>query len=437
MTKRGLSSAFSSPSKQVKSTSSQESVRNFAFLGGSPPAHSDAVSPGRRLLGTRMATAESLDAGDVASDLLVTEKIINDPIHTAIKLDKLSCRIVDTPQFQRLRHLKQLGTCVFVFPSAMHTRFEHSLGVAHLSERVVRKLQLYQPELGITDVDILAVKIAGLCHDLGHGPFSHVYDGVFIKEMFPNGLDGEGSKWRHEDGSVAMFRYMLADNDISLQRYGLSANDQEFIEEIIGGTMERKRIGRAPDKFYLYDIVNNTRSGLDMDKLDYFQRDMRFSNVTFAANFERFIELGRVLRALPVNDEDGTYFTRDHSGGWASQSSVDVDSSLSPSGTRPSSSSEKDGYQLTICYPQKLVFEAIDMFSVRFRMHKTVYTHKAVKQVEYMITDILREANEHIRIKGKITDKFPSLARSPFFLQVVYKSDEELLWAREAGLLIA
>lgn len=200
MSKRSLSSAFSSPTKAARSNSSSSDVnhRNFAQFGRpgtasfpiAEPLHTGAVSaisPGRKLVGSRPIAfanseanggysirSQSSQSTSTDSDLLVAEKIINDPIHTAIKLDKLSCRIVDTPQYQRLRHLKQLGTCSFVFPSAGHTRFEHSLGVAHLAERVCRTLQGYQPELGITDVDILSVKIAGLCHDLGHGPFSHV-----------------------------------------------------------------------------------------------------------------------------------------------------------------------------------------------------------------------------------------------------------------------
>ena len=168
---------------------------------------------------------------------------------------------MDTPQFQRLRHLKQLGTCVYVFPSATHSRFEHSLGVAHLSQRVCQELDKNQPELHITKADILCVKVAGLCHDLGHGPFSHVFDGVFIKAMFPDGLKNkDGSVWRHEDGSVQMFRYILEDNDINLHEYGLSDVDKILIEEIIMGTKEHKRRGRRAEKFFLYDIVNNTRT---------------------------------------------------------------------------------------------------------------------------------------------------------------------------------
>jgi len=432
MSKRALSSAFSSPTKSSKSNSaSNGSQRNFSQFsssgqsgassysasdGGFLGLGSQAFSPSRRLVGSRQnihanGTANSAPvAGPSLDNLLVVEKQVNDPIHIQVGLDKLSVRIIDTPEYQRLRHLKQLGTCSYVWPTAGHTRFEHSLGVAHLSERMCKTLQQNQPEIGITNVDILAVKIAGLCHDLGHGPFSHVYDGVFIPKMYPDKSHG----WRHEDGSVNMFRYILKTHNIDLGQYGLSPLDQTFIEEIIGGEPESSRTGRAPDKFYLYDVVNNTRSGFDVDKLDYFQRDMRYTNVTFAANFERFITLGRVIRAEPVEQKDGsrygTSFKRHHSGGWITSQDGDKDGAPSPASASQDNAQQKsdDGvYQLMVCYPQKLVFEAFDMFSVRFRMHKTVYTHKAAKQIEYMITDILEKADEYIKIKGARSERFP------------------------------
>lgn len=349
------------------------------------------ASPARgRLVGSEPQNGESFPRVD-----LTTQKLINDPIHTNVRLDRLCCHIIDTPQFQRLRNLKQLGTCVYVFPSATHSRFEHSLGVAHLSQRVCTTLYDHQQELGITEADILSVKIAGLCHDLGHGPFSHVFDGVFIKAMYPEGLKNkDGSKWRHEDGSVQMFRHILADNNIILEEFGLNAQDQLFIEEIIQGTAESERRGRGPEKFFLYDIVNNTRSGLDVDKLDYFQRDMRYANVTLAANFERFIELGRVSRAARIPNTLACKFEQGEGGGWVpSQSQQDVE--------------EDEKFQLMVCYPQKLVYEALDIFSIRFRMHKQVYTHKAVKQVEFMITDALMAADPYIMIAGSKTKEHP------------------------------
>jgi deoxynucleoside triphosphate triphosphohydrolase SAMHD1 len=168
-------------------------------------------------------------------------------------LDPLCIKIIDTVEFQRLHSLKQLGTCDFVFRNATHTRFEHSLGVSHLAGRLANVLRTNQPYLNLTDADILCVKVAGLCHDLGHGPFSHVFDGVFLKRMYPSEGDGHsGDSWRHEDGSVQMLRYILKENEISVSDYGLDDRDLLFIEEIISGTKEEDRKGRESKKFFLY-----------------------------------------------------------------------------------------------------------------------------------------------------------------------------------------
>jgi HD superfamily phosphohydrolase len=214
----------------------------------------------------------------------------NDPIHGIIELHPLEKRIIDTPQFQRLDDLKQLGASNYVFRGATHTRFEHSIGVAHLAEKVVDILRKNLPESGvkITDKDTLCVKIAGLCHDLGHGPFSHVFDAVFIPRVWPKGIDGNGGEWRHEDGSVRMLNHLLETNGINLTSFGLEEQDKLFIEEIISGTDEKVRKGRKPEKFFLYDIVNNCRSGLDVDKLDYFKRDQQYANVALQTDFTRY-----------------------------------------------------------------------------------------------------------------------------------------------------
>eukprot|EP01035_Chromulina_nebulosa_P029349 gene29349-38883_t len=229
----------------------------------------------------------------------------NDPIHGNISIGPLCLRIIDTSEFQRLDKLKQLGVSNFVFRGATHTRFSHSIGVAFLASKVVKILRESQPHLDITPADLLCVTVAGLCHDLGHGPFSHVYDNSFINRRVRERQERAGlhyKEWRHEDASVDMFRLLLRTNHIDLARYDLSAVDQTFIEEIIRGTKEKDRIGRPVEKFYLYDIVNNNRSGLDMDKVDYFRRDMFYTNAlgSSAIKFDRFIEMGRVYKAEPI-----------------------------------------------------------------------------------------------------------------------------------------
>jgi HD superfamily phosphohydrolase len=254
----------------------------------------------------------------------------------------------------------QLGTCSYVYYGATHTRFEHSIGVSHFAGKVARNLQQAQPHLNITEEDILCVKVAGLCHDLGHGPFSHVFDGVFIPRVDPH------TKWRHEDGSVQMLEFLLKKNKIETD---LSPIDLTFIKEIIAGTKEKDRKGRSREKFYLYDIVNNSRSGLDVDKLDYFMRDMRYTNASSSTcNFQRFIELGRVYSAAPIAVE-----------GTPASAAVSTNSSSSGSGGVGTQE------HFMICYPEKMVKEALDVFAVRFRLHQNIYTHKSVKKVEFMV----------------------------------------------------
>ena len=110
-------------------------------------------------------------------------KTFSDPIHGTFELHPLCCKFIDTPQFQRLRDIKQLGGTSFVYQTACHSRFEHSLGVAWLASEWGTHLQTVQPELGITPAQVLCLQLAGLCHDLGHGPFSHMFDEHFIKPL--------------------------------------------------------------------------------------------------------------------------------------------------------------------------------------------------------------------------------------------------------------
>jgi HD superfamily phosphohydrolase len=101
----------------------------------------------------------------------------NDEVHGPIVLDNYVWEFVETPQFQRLRNLKQLGNCHFTFSNATHSRYEHSIGVAYLSNK------FYNHLCEDDGADEKAVTLAGLCHDLGHGPFSHLFDRGVIRTL--------------------------------------------------------------------------------------------------------------------------------------------------------------------------------------------------------------------------------------------------------------
>ena len=123
-------------------------------------------------------------------------KEILDRLYGPIYLESLLVRVLDTPQYQRLAEIKQLGGSSYVYPSANHTRKEHSIGVAHLAGVAATHLRTSQPELRIDDEDILCVKLAGLVHDIGHGPFSHMFEEFIHKHGRELAAKGETEQAR-------------------------------------------------------------------------------------------------------------------------------------------------------------------------------------------------------------------------------------------------
>uniref|UniRef100_A0A672L455 Deoxynucleoside triphosphate triphosphohydrolase SAMHD1-like n=1 Tax=Sinocyclocheilus grahami TaxID=75366 RepID=A0A672L455_SINGR len=222
-------------------------------------------------------------------------EIFNDPVHGHIELHPLLVQMIDTPQFQRLRYIKQLGTKYLVYPGATHTRFEHSIGVAHLAGCLLKTLHENQPELNITKQDFLCVQIAALCHDMGHGPFSHLFDGMFIPEVLIYVV-----LLKHEQASVDMFRCMRKKNglDKEMERYGLNLpEDIQCIEELIlkgqrDGQWSMK--GRTEDKSFLYEIVANKVNGIDVDKWDYLVRDCYYLGIPCGFDSQRLLKSARV-----------------------------------------------------------------------------------------------------------------------------------------------
>ncbi|XP_078493134.1 deoxynucleoside triphosphate triphosphohydrolase SAMHD1-like [Ciona intestinalis] len=299
-------------------------------------------------------------------------KVFNDPIHGHIKLHPLLVKFIDTPQFQRLRNIKQLGGNYFVYPGASHNRFEHCIGTCHLAGELVKLLKRKQSGLNIEDKDVLCVQIAGLCHDLGHGPFSHMFDLKFLPS-FP-----DVRKWtvsycikisQHEKGSEDMLRYMINDNNLQEEaetKYGLRISpdktapgkDFQFITEMIKGPSGNDKTykGRDVDKHFLYEIISNERNKVDVDKWDYLARDCHHLGLKNSFDHIRFMHHLKVL--------------------------------------------EVDGVR-QICVRDKEASNLYELFHIRSKLHLSAYQHRTKISVETMICDAMKLANNHIKYCGR------------------------------------
>ena len=220
-------------------------------------------------------------------------KVINDPVHGHFRLPKECIRVIDTPEFQRLRDVKQLGTSYYVFPGACHNRFEHSLGVCHLAEHEVVRLQKMQgAELGITSRDIKHVSLAGLCHDLGHAPFSHVFDHEFLPRVLGNTFKGEET-WSHEQMSGQLLDQIIdtqyIDDDL------ISKDDCRKITDLIRSSCNDHTVKSYNEKHFLREIVANGRNSIDVDKFDYLARDCYYCGVQASCDFRRIMPFMRVI----------------------------------------------------------------------------------------------------------------------------------------------
>uniref|UniRef100_A0A8C1WIW3 Deoxynucleoside triphosphate triphosphohydrolase SAMHD1 n=1 Tax=Cyprinus carpio TaxID=7962 RepID=A0A8C1WIW3_CYPCA len=322
--------------------------------------------------------------------------VFNDPIHGHIELHPLLLSFIDTPQFQRLRQIKQLGGVYLVFPGASHNRFEHSIGVGYLAGCLVQALNERQPELLITKQDVLCVQIAGLCHDLGHGPFSHMFDGMFIPKVRP------GEKWKHEIASVQMFDHMVKVNGLEevMVRHGLTLpDDLNFIKEQITGPLNNSSWpykGRPMEKSFLYEIVANKRNGIDVDKWDYFARDCYHLGIQNNFDYRRFLKFARVCEVKGKKH---------------------------------------------ICTRDKEVGNLYDLFYTRNCLHRRAYQHKVGNIIETMITEAFVKADPHIQIQGSsgriftissAIDDMEAYTKltDHIFEQILYSSAPELSEAR-------
>lgn len=159
----------------------------------------------------------------------------------------------------------------------------------HLARKFILHFQSRQQSLRIDEDEVFCVAAAGLLHDIGHGPFSHVFDGQFMPAV-TNQSSGQ-KKFRHEDMSV-----MLIDDLFQANGIEIAEKQQELIKALISpSTYETVyQEYRMKRRGFLFEIVANEINGIDVDKMDYLLRDSRNTGTTVSFTFDRLLQHARV-----------------------------------------------------------------------------------------------------------------------------------------------
>jgi len=195
---------------------------------------------------------------------------IKDPVHGYVYITEAEKEIIDSYPVQRLRRLRQLAGAEYVYPGANHTRFEHSIGVIYLAGKVTENPNISQV---ISEEEAEAVRIAGLLHDVGHGPFSHVFEHLLTKKLNKT----------HEDVTAWIIKHSEL-KDL-LGRLGYEAED---IAELAVGSLS------MGEKAFLNQII---RSSIDVDKLDFVVRDTYHTGAEYG-----FVDVFRLIHTFDVLD---------------------------------------------------------------------------------------------------------------------------------------
>ncbi len=219
------------------------------------------------------------------SDSTNEQKLIQiaDSVHRYITIPShFYISLIDTPEFQRLRRIGQLGGVSISYPSATHSRFAHSLGAFHIANRIITSLRDKHPDF-VSQRDIDYVRISALIHDIGHGPFSHMFEDVFSKFCIEEKCFKKFSDFtKHENITEQI---VLSDETPIGYILSQAGYDKRKIADLIIGK-------QIEGKTFLNQIIS---SQLDGDSIDYLMRDSLETGVSFGLyNIERLLAMLKI-----------------------------------------------------------------------------------------------------------------------------------------------
>ena len=285
-------------------------------------------------------------------------KLIFDTVYGYIPYSEIETKFLDTSWVKRLKRVKQLGLLDHVFPSASHSRFEHSIGVSYLAEKYNEFLIRNSRNIDCSSDMKFCIKMAGLLHDVGHGPFSHVFDNIVISNHAK----------KHEDRSRDIVEYIF--KEIGTSCGFTNAYNIDTIKEMIEPKTDTYL------KNPLYNLVNNSVNSIDVDKLDYLQRDPRHIGLDYA------FDPWRILNKSYIKENN-------------------------------------------VIYSKSLVSNILEMFRTRYRFHKDIYNHKTVKLIEVMIGDALKNADNHYGFSSMGTEELIQYDDS-IYNQILFSKNKDL-----------
>jgi len=267
------------------------------------------------------------------------DKIIRDNIHGDVLLEEKFVKIITTPEFQRLRRIKQLSVANMIFPGADHTRLSHSIGTFHVMRKIVVhiKKQLSNINVTIEERDENLILVAALLHDIGHGPFSHAFEKV-----------QKSSGKSHEQWTTDIIEHSKGGLNFVLK----SQFDDTFPDDVaslITKSSSRNLEHNYFDKIDFTQILSSLISSqLDADRLDYLLRDSTLTGVTFGK-----IDVDRIIASIRVTEHDDKY---------------------------------------CLCFQEKYISDLESYLLARLQMNKSVYFHSFKIEMESIIEYIISRA---------------------------------------------